>query len=123
MLILAFRLVKKAQKSEKSELIVQLLQYIHEHYLENITLSKVAKDFGYSVDHCSRIIKKHVGRDFREYVNMLRIRKANALLADKSVNMTSIEILYKCGFQSAATFYRAKKQFESIGNLTEESMF
>jgi YesN/AraC family two-component response regulator len=65
------------------------------------------------VDYCSRIIKKYIGRDFRDYINMLRIRKAQALMLDKSLNMTTLEILYKCGFHSAATFYRAKKRFEN----------
>lgn len=112
-LIEAYPLTKRAQKNEREEFIKLLLLYMHEHYLENITLAKVAKDLGYSVDYCSRIIKKYIGRDFRDYINMLRIRKAQALMADKSLNMTTLEILYKCGFQSAATFYRAKKRFEN----------
>ena len=115
-----YPLVKRAQKNDREELIKRLLVYMHEHYLENITLSKVAKDLGYSVDHCSRIIKKYIGRDFREYINMLRIRKANALLEDKSLEMTTLEILYKCGFHSAATFYRAKKRFDSEGQAAEK---
>ena len=108
-----YSLTKRAHKNVREELIKVLLLYIHEHYLENITLAKVSKDLGYSVDYCSRIIKKYIGRDFRDYINMLRIRKAQALMLDKSLNMTTLEILYKCGFQSAATFYRAKKRFEN----------
>lgn len=112
-LIESYPLTKRAQKNEREEFIKLLLLYMHEHYLENITLAKVSKDLGYSVDYCSRIIKKYIGRDFRDYINMLRIRKAQALMLDKSLNMTTLEILYKCGFQSAATFYRAKKRFEN----------
>ncbi len=114
-----YALVKREQKNDREDLIKLLLLYLHEHYLENITLATVAKDLGYSVDYCSRVMKKHIGRDFREYINMLRIRKANALMADKSLDMTMLEILYKCGFQSAATFYRAKKRFENEGKATE----
>lgn len=110
-----YPLPKKTKKNDKDEFIKRVLSYIHEHYLENISLSKVAKEFGYSEDYCSRILKKYIGRDFREYVNMLRIRKANALMTDDSLHMTTLEILYKCGFQSAATFYRAKKRFENEG--------
>lgn len=113
--------VKRAQKNDKDEFIVKLLLYIHEHYLEDLNLNKVAKELGYSADHCSRVIKKYAGRDFREYVNMLRIKKANALLADKSVNMTTLEILYKCGFQSAATYYRAKKHFDNERKTAEQT--
>ena len=106
-------------KNAREEFIKVLLLYMHEHYLEDITLAKVAKDLGYSVDYCSRIIKKYIGRDFRDYINMLRIRKAQALMLDKSLNMTTLEILYKCGFKSAATFYRAKKRFENEGKSAD----
>ena len=120
-LIESYPLTKRAQKNEREEFIKLLLLYMHEHYLENITLAKVAKDLGYSVDYCSRIIKKYIGRDFRDYINMLRIRKAQALMLDKSLNMTTLEILYKCGFQSAATFYRAKKRFENEPKIIDSN--
>lgn len=112
-LIDRYPLTKRIQKNERDQFIVQLLLYIHDHYLEDITLASVSKTLGYSKDHCSRTIRKYVGRDFREYVNMLRIKKANELFADTSVNLTTLEILYKCGFQSATTYYRAKKHFEN----------
>lgn len=114
-LIESYPLTQKSKNSEKVEFIKRLLLYMHEHYLEDVNLAKVAKEFGYSQDYCSRIMKKYVGRDFREYINMLRMRKAIALMADKSLNMTTLEILYKCGFKSATTFYRAKKRFLAEG--------
>lgn len=114
-----YPLTKRTQKNNREEAIKHLLLYIQEHYLEDLTLAKVAKDLGYSVDYCSRLLKKYVGRNFREYINMLRVRQANALMADKSLDMTTLEILYKCGFQSAVTFYRAKKQFENEGKAME----
>ncbi len=115
----SYPLTKRGHKRQRDEFIVQLLLYIHEHYLENVSLNRIAKDLGYSKDHCSKIIKKYVGRDFRDYINMLRLRKANSLLSDKSVNMTTLEILYKCGFQSPATYYRAKKRFEKELKLAD----
>lgn len=114
-----YPLTKRMHKNAREEFIKVLLLYMHEHYLEDITLAKVAKDLGYSVDYCSKVIKKYIGRDFREYINMLRIRKATALMMDKSLNMTTLEILYKCGFKSAATFYRAKKRFENEGKSAD----
>lgn len=114
----SYPLTKRAQKNDHEELIKVLLLYLHEHYLEDITLSTVSRALGYSVDYCSRVLKKSIGRSFREYINILRIRKANALMADKSLNMTTLEILYKCGFKSPTTFYRAKKRFENESLVT-----
>ena len=112
-LIDRYMLVKRLPKNERNQFVVQLLSYIHEHYLENITINSTARTLGYSKDHCARTMKKYIGKDFREYVNMLRIKKANELMADTSVKLTTLEILYKCGFQSATTYYRAKKRFEN----------
>ncbi len=109
----SYGLTKRTLKNDREEFIKVLLLYLHEHYLEDITLATVSKSLGYSVDYCSKVLKKSIGRSFREYINMLRIRKANALMTDKSLNMTTLEILYKCGFKSPTTFYRAKKRFES----------
>lgn len=108
-----YALTKRTEKNDKEEFIKVLLLYLHEHYLEDITLNSVSKDLGYSADYCSKVLKKSIGRSFRDYINILRIRKANALMADKSLNMTTLEILYKCGFKSPTTFYRVKKRFES----------
>ncbi len=114
-LLESYALTKRTIKNDREEFIKVLLLYLHEHYLEDITLAKVSKALGYSVDYCSKVLKKSIGRSFRDYINMLRIRKANALMQDKSLDMTTLEILYKCGFKSAATFYRAKKHFANEG--------
>jgi len=53
-----------------------------------------------------------LGMKFREYINFLRIKRAEEMLADKSLKLTTLEILYRCGFNNSATYYRAKKKLE-----------
>lgn len=89
------------------------LQYIHVHYLEDITLKTIAGEFGYTIEHCSKILKNTIGTNFRDYLNSLRMRKAKEMLADRSLNLSKQEILYQCGYRSPATFYRALKDFEN----------
>ena len=93
-------------------LVKEMLGYIQEHYLEAISLTTVAKAVGYSPDHCSKILQSTVGLKFREYINLLRIKRAEEMLADKSVKLTTLEILFRCGFNNSATYYRAKKKLE-----------
>ena len=55
---------------------------------------------------------------FRDYLNFLRLKKAKEYLAlKKSTKQTTTEIIYKfiykCGFNSTATFYRALKGLRS----------
>lgn len=108
-LVQSYPLIKQNNQLEHT-LLKEMLRYIHEHCLEDIALQSVGKALGYSSDHCSKVFKKSLGCNFRDYLNMLRIRKADELLADKTVKMTKLEILYRCGFNSPATYYRAKNK-------------
>lgn len=88
--------------------IKEILQYIHEHFTEDISLKSISHEFGYTVEYCSKIISKATRTNFRSYLNLLRIRKVNELLADKSLNYSIQEAVYKAGFASPATYYRIK---------------
>ena len=51
---------------------------------------------------------------FRDYLNFLRLKKAGEYFSLKDTNkFTTLEIIYKCGFNSAATFYRAQKAIKN----------
>ena len=98
-------------------LLKDLLRYIHLHYLEDITVISMAHDLGYSPEYCSKVLKKILKKGVRNYINSLRLKKANELIKDKSLNLSQLEILYQCGFTNPSTYYRVKKQFE---NASEE---
>lgn len=108
-----YPLVKREEKKDKN-VSAKLLQCVNEHYMEDISLTSVAKSIGYTKEYCSKIFFETVGLGFRDYLNLLRLRKAEQYFAMKKENkMTATEIAYKCGFNSTATFYRAKKTFET----------
>lgn len=90
----------------------ELLRYVHLHYLEDISLASMAHDLGFTVEYCSKTLKKGLNCNFRTYINSLRLKKVAELEADKSLNLTQSEILFKCGFSSPATYYRVRKQLE-----------
>jgi AraC-like DNA-binding protein len=98
-------------------LVKDMLNYIQTHYLEDITLPKVAQAVGYSADHCSKALRAASGLNFRDYVNMLRLKRAEEMFADKSLKLTTLEVLYRCGFNNSATYYRAKKKLEKEGRI------
>lgn len=98
-------------------LVKDILDYIQTHYLEGITLSTLAQAVGYSSDYCSKALRAIVGLSFRDYVNFLRLKRAEEMFADKSLKLTTLEILYRCGFNNSATYYRAKKKLETEGHI------
>ena len=108
MLVERYPLIKK-QDSKADTAIKEFLMYIHQHYQEDITLNSMAHNLGYTVEYCSRVLKKALNVNFKTYVNTLRLIKAKELEADNPQKLTQSEILYKCGFNSPATYFRVKK--------------
>lgn len=104
-----YPLEKREEKKDKS-VSIKLLKHINDHYTEDISMTTVAKDIGYTKEYCSKIFAEVVGMRFRDYLNFLRMKKANEYFSmKKELKMTTMEIVYKCGFNSTATFYRAQK--------------
>jgi two-component system response regulator YesN len=63
-------------------LLRKALDYIGNHYFEQITLNQVAENLYVSPFYVSRMFKKEQGINFVDYLNELRINKAKELLAD-----------------------------------------
>jgi len=89
--------------------IQSLLKYIESHYSENISLESISKDLGYSKFHISRLFTKKIGYQFNDYVNRLRINKAQTLLIE--TDMSILNISMECGFESHRNFNRVFKEF------------
>lgn len=103
------------KKMQPGTAVKTLLLYIHEHYLEDITLQSISKNVGYSPDYCARVLKKNLAYDFKTYLHILRFRKAKELLGDRTLQYNVNEVAKACGFRSSTTYYRAKKRLEERG--------
>lgn len=89
-----------------------LLKYIEGHYLENITLESTAKHLGFSKYYLSRIFSNKIGYQFKDYLNRLRISKAQQLLSGTDMTVTNIAL--ECGFESQRSFNRTFKELTSF---------
>lgn len=87
------------------ETILQVLQYCSSHYEENITVNSVAENLHISRSTVSHIFSSRLSMNFCDYINSLRLIKAEQLLRNKSYSIT--EISYLCGFSTIRTFNRA----------------
>lgn len=87
----------------------EILKYIQEHYSEDLTMEKVAKQVGYTKEYFSGIFNRLVGMNFRTYLNKLRLERARILLKDKTRKVT--DVIAEVGFANAVMYYRAVKKF------------
>lgn len=92
-------------ESMDNDLIQQTLQYVADHFDEDLTLDSVSMALGISKTHLSRLFSQYLRINFRKYINILRIDEACTLLKASDMNIT--EVCYACGFNNLRTFHRA----------------
>ncbi|MDZ8118406.1 AraC family transcriptional regulator [Pontiella agarivorans] len=85
-----------------------VLNYIHDHYNDDLTLESMARMCGTAEPYFCRLFKNETGTTFMNYLNGLRIRKACELLRDTSD--TALEICYQVGFSNYPRFLRQFKK-------------
>ena len=58
-----------------------MLEYIHNHYKENMELEDLSKVTYSTESHLARLFKKHMGITILSYIHQLRIEEACRLLS------------------------------------------
>ena len=87
--------------------LVPALQYIDNHYSENISLATLSSLCRFSTSRFSHVFKEVTGTSAIKYINDLRMSKATMLL--NTSNLSISEIAVKVGFYDAAYFSRIYK--------------
>ncbi|MBD3917927.1 response regulator transcription factor [Paenibacillus sp. PR3] len=67
-----------------------LLDYIHTHFTETLTLTEVAKVFHFNPSYLSTFFASHNPEGFNEYLNKIRVEKASELLRDGEASISEI---------------------------------
>ena len=94
---------------------VEIVKYINEHYKENITLKKMAEDFGYTREYFSKLFHKTIGLHFNDYLSQVRIKHVVDLISNKQESKQKItDIIFSCGFNNLVTFYRQYKKYKEV---------
>lgn len=99
------------KKNEYIQKFNDVLAYIDEHYMENLTLETVAAYSGFSKYYFSRLFKQYTNCTFYEYLCFRRIKVAEELLSHPELSVTEVALL--SGFSSISTFNRTFKQRKS----------
>ena len=79
-LLYFYRLVERKTSDDhyrKNEKIREIIDYINQHYAENLTIEKLSELMGYSKTHFMTIFKQHTGTSCTEFI----IKQDSMLLA------------------------------------------
>lgn len=93
------------QKAVHTNLVINVLNYIDDHYAEPLTLTSISNYFGYNKCYFSDFFHKNTGRKLNDYINEIRLEKF-VELATSATDSTMYDLVFNCGFESMTTFYR-----------------
>lgn len=101
--------VRLTSQYQKQLPLQDAVQYIEEHFHEHIEQSQIARHCGMTPFRFSRLFKQTYQLGFVEFVLAKRMEKADELLCNSQMPITSIA--YTVGFQDPSYFTRAFKQY------------
>ena len=93
----------------------KLLEYIHFHHQEQITIFSVSDKFKINSEKLQDYLKQLTGFSFTQLLNQVRIRNAAALLQFDDLSINQIGKI--CGYQTDAYFYKSFKNIQGITPL------
>ena len=91
-----------------SSLVGLAVAYIAGHYREGVTLKQVAADLHINTSYLGQIFRKETGSAFTDYVNALRVREAQRMLANPTLKV--YEVAEQVGFTDYHYFLKIFKK-------------
>ena len=91
-----------SRRQQYGPIVRQMLDFVHEHYAEKITLGIIAGYLHYSENFILRKFKKEVQINFSEYLSRYRISKAMELMRTSDAKLSDIST--QCGFSEYKYF-------------------
>lgn len=102
------RMDRMADTDSKSR-IRMAIQYIQEHYSENLPVNELAARFDMSPNYFSSVFKKEMNQSAVNYITEYRVQKAREYL--ETSDWSVVEIARKVGYEDNQYFFRVFKKY------------
>lgn len=102
----------QGHRSFSAAKIDEILNYVQEHYAEDITNEKIGQQFNYHANYLNKQVMKYTGKSLHQYLLSYRISKAVDMLT--STDMTISEIAAAAGFSDIYHFSKTFRQRTGI---------
>lgn len=102
----------KDGREGKYATVYAVSDFVSTHFCEDITLDELANRFFISKYYLSRSFREVTGLGIREYVNILRVQRAQSMLQETSLSVS--EIAEALGFDSITYFERIFKRHVAV---------
>jgi len=110
------------KKSNNHQLFDKIVDYLEKNYMnDQLCLNLIANHLNLSANYLSQFFKEQAGMYFKDYINMLRIKKAKEII-ESSENVKMYEVAANVGYKDNATLIRVFKRYLGVtpGEYKEE---
>jgi YesN/AraC family two-component response regulator len=98
--------------SRTNQTVATILNYLSDHFHENISLEMLSKETGLSTFRVAHLVKEVTGKTVLQHVHQLRIQEAQRLLEQSNLNCT--DIAYETGFGDQSYFIKQFRKWMGI---------
>lgn len=98
--------------TQRMLLLNEIIKFTHENFSNDIDLRSITDRFNINMYHFCHIFKAYTGKTFKEYLNNVRIDKAEELLM--TTDDTVSEIAFMCGFNDSNYLSRKFRQLKGM---------
>jgi len=106
-------LTERQKRTRSNVAVQQVIEYVEENYMDNITLEKIAKVMYYTPNYLGNVFRQETNQRFSEYLMEYRIRQAALLLHDRNIKI--LEASISVGYRNIPTFI---KNFKAVFGVT-----
>lgn len=100
------------EEFQSNQIVKRAVEYITEHYMENITSSEVSEAVGSSAGYLSTLFTQNLECGFVDYLNRVRVERACGYLEQSFLK--TYEIAYKVGFRDEKYFSKVFKKIQGV---------
>lgn len=100
-----------ARNDENLNKLSPLLKYIENNFREEINLFDAANMLKFNYYYLSKLFKKTTGRNFKEYVDFVRIREVEKAITTTKTNISDAAL--NAGFVNVSSFNRVFKRIRN----------
>lgn len=101
------------QSSKALQRLSPITEYIKKHYAEEISLQSLAEEFGYSMEHLSRMFQKYAQINYKSYLSGIRLE--HAVEEMETGDKTICQIATEVGFSDSRAMAKAfQKKYDML---------
>ncbi|KRE45341.1 helix-turn-helix domain-containing protein [Paenibacillus sp. Soil724D2] len=105
-------LFRTEEPDQRAKQFTEILDYIHAHYNEELSIEYFAGLLNMSNGHFSRTFKEEIGEKYVEYIAKYRLMKAKQFLLETDMKID--DIAEKVGYWGRNSFIRTFRKYEGI---------